>query len=74
MTVKWYESRSFKALLQSSVLLTLGWVLAALGTNTWDWRTGLAVPLLSNVLVQLRDMWSPTVVGPLSFMNASNVK
>jgi hypothetical protein len=67
--VPWYQSRSFKALAQTTVLLTLGWVLVGLSTNVWDWRTGLAVPIVSNILVGLRDMWSVTVTGPFDFMN-----
>ena len=72
--VLWYQSRSFKALVQSSVLLTLAWVGVALSTNVWDWRTGLAVPLISNIVIGLRDMWSPTVNGPFNAMNTNNVK
>jgi hypothetical protein len=71
--VLWYQSRSFKALAQTSVLLTLGWVLVGLSTNVWDWRAGLLVPIISNVFVALRDMWSPTVTGPFNVMNQVSI-
>jgi hypothetical protein len=71
--IPWYRSHGFTALVQSSLLLTLGWLGVAVSTNVWDWRVGLAVPLLSNVIVGLRAMWSPTVVGPFSMMNRANL-
>ena len=71
--VEWYDSRAFRALAQTSVLTALGWLAVSLTTNTWDWRVGLALPILSNVIVNLTDMWSPTVKGPLAMMNKKNV-
>jgi hypothetical protein len=72
--VPWYRSRACTALLQTSVLSALGWLIVAVSTNVWDWRTGLAVPLLSNVFIVFKDMWSSTVRGPFDFMNKDNVK
>lgn len=69
----WYSSRAFKALLQTSVLSSLGWLSLALATDVWDWRQGLAIPLLSNVVIVLKSMWEPGIVGPLATMNKNNV-
>ena len=70
--IPWYKSHAFVALVQTSLLLTLGWVGVALSTNVWDWRTGLAVPLVSNIVIALRTLWSPTTQGPFDFMNKNN--
>jgi hypothetical protein len=72
--VPWYSSRAFTALWQTSALSALGWLTVAVSTDVWDWRTGLAVPLLSNVFVVFKDMWSSTVRGPFDFMNKGNAK
>ena len=71
--VPWYRSHAFTALWQSALLTALGFALSGLVSNTWDWKGGLAIPVLSNLLVALKVMWSPTVQGPLSVMNRSNV-
>ena len=68
----WYRSYAFKALLQTSVLSSLGWLSLALATDVWDWRQGLAIPLLSNVIIMLKAMWEPGMVGPLNVMNKNN--
>ena len=68
----WYLSYAFKALLQTSVLSSLGWLSLALATDVWDWRQGLAIPLLSNVIIMLKAMWEPGMVGPLAVMNKNN--
>lgn len=71
--VAWYESQRFIALCQSTTLLVLGWLTAALTTNVWEWRA-ISIAVLGNVIVALKDWWSPNVQAPFSFMNKSNVK
>ena len=71
--IPWYRSQRFTALWQAAALMTLMWVLAGLQSNTWDWKAGLLIPILSNLAVALRDMWSPTVVGPFDTMNKRNL-
>jgi hypothetical protein len=66
--VHWYKSQRFIALCQSTVLLILGWLIQALSTNAWLWRA-IAISIAGNVLLQLKDWWSPTVIGPADFMN-----
>jgi hypothetical protein len=61
--VIWYKSQRFIALCQSTAVLILGWLAAALSTNDWQWRA-IGVAVLGNVLVALKDWWSPAVVAP----------
>lgn len=67
--VVWYKGQRTIALLQSSVLYTLGWGVQALTSNDWTTWRALAIALLGNVVIQLRDWWNPNVIGPLPFMN-----
>ena len=71
--VAWYKSQRFIALCQSTAVLLLGWLAAALGTNDWAWR-GIAVAVLGNVIVALKDWWSPNVVAPFAVLNRNNPK
>jgi membrane-bound metal-dependent hydrolase YbcI (DUF457 family) len=66
--VPWYRSQRFIALCQSTVLWILGWLVAALSTNDWAWRA-LAIGVLTNVLIILKDWWAPNVTAPFKFMN-----
>jgi hypothetical protein len=67
-TVRWYQSQRFIALCQSTVLLVLGWLIAALSTNDWAWRP-ITIAVLTNILIILKDWWSPNVQAPFKFMN-----
>jgi hypothetical protein len=69
--VTWYRSQRFIALCQSTVLLVLGWLGTALATNEWAWRA-IALSILGNIVLQLKDWWSPAVVAPFAAMNKSN--
>lgn len=73
VSVPWYKSQRFTALWQSALVLTVGWVMVALQTNAWDWKTGLLVPILGNVLLILKDWTSPSVTAPLAVLNRKNV-
>lgn len=70
--VAWYRSQRFIALLQSTILFVLGWLIAALSTGDWSWKAG-AVAVLGNVLIALKDWWSPNVVAPFAVLNQNNV-
>ena len=70
--VPWYQGQRFIALCQSSALLVLVWLIQSLTSNTWEWR-GIAVAVLGNVLLQLKDWWNPNIVGPFDFTNKNNV-
>ena len=70
--IPWYKSQRVLGLCQASALLALIWTMNGLQSNVWDWKVGLAIPLLANVITVVRDMWSPTVVGPLAVMNRGN--
>ena len=72
VAVQWYRSQRFIILCQSSALLILAWLGTALATNDWAWRT-VAVSVLGNVVLQLKDWWSPTVVAPFASLNKNNV-
>ena len=74
MIVTWYRSQRFTALWQSCAVLTIGWLMVALQTNSWDWKTGLAVPILGNVLLILKDWNSPAVQAPIPYLNRNNVQ
>jgi len=71
--VVWWKSQKAIGLYQSVVLMTLLWTMAGLQSGVWDWKSGLLIPILSSVVVVVRDMWSPTVVGPLAMQNKRNV-
>jgi hypothetical protein len=70
--VVWYRSQRFIVLCQSTAVLVLGWVSAALATNDWAWRP-IAIAVVGNVLVALKDWWSPNVVAPFAVLNRNNV-
>ena len=70
--IVWYRSQKFLGLCQASALMALMWVMAGLQSGSWDWKAGLAIPLLANVITVVRDMWSPTVAGPFAFQNTKN--
>jgi len=73
VSVHWYESRTFAAMLQTTVLTGLGWLTIALASNKWDdWQIGLLLPIVSNTLILLRDMWSSTITAPAKIMNTNN--
>ena len=70
--VPWYKSQRFIALVQSTVLFGLGWLITALSTNDWtNWKAGL-VAVLGNLVIALKDWWSPSVVAPFALMNKKN--
>lgn len=68
----WWKSQQAIAYLKSTVLLAVGWALVGATSGVWDWRAGLLVPILSNLLLTLQNMWSKDVVGPLPMMNKRN--
>jgi hypothetical protein len=72
--VLWWKSQKFTGLWQSAVVMLLLWVINGLGTNVWDWKAGLLIPVLSSAAIAFRDMWSPNVVGILPMQNTNNVK
>lgn len=71
-TVPWYKSQRFIALVQSTVLWVLGWLVAALSSNDWAWRA-MAIGVGTNVLIVLKDWWNPAVQAPFAVMNKNNV-
>lgn len=68
--VFWYKSQRFVALCQSTVLIGLGWLIQAISTNDWTWRP-VSIAILGNILLQLKDWFSPGVIGPAAFMNTT---
>lgn len=70
--VPWYRSQRFIALCQSTVVYALGWLIAALSSNDWSSWKALLIAILGNVLLTLRDWWSPAVIAPFALMNKSN--
>lgn len=70
--VVWYKSQRFIVLCQSTAVLILGWLSAALATNDWSWRP-IAISVVGNILVALKDWWSPNVVAPFAVLNKNNV-
>lgn len=71
--VIWYQSRVFTALWQNCVLMILIWTLSGLQSGNWDWKAGLAIPIISSVIVAFRDMWSPNIVGIFPMQNRKNL-
>lgn len=71
--VPWYKSQRFIIMVQSTILLVLGWGGQALATNDWSWRP-IAIAVVGNVLLMLKDWWSPTVIAPFAALNRSNVQ
>jgi hypothetical protein len=70
--IPWYKSQRAIALLQITIVLLLGWVLQGLTTRAWDLYS-LGALVVSNVLVLLKDWWSPNIVAPLAAFNRRNV-
>lgn len=70
--VAWYHSQRFIALCQSTAIIILTWVSAALATNDWSWRT-MAVAVIGNILLVLKDWWNPNIVAPFAALNENNV-
>ena len=74
VSVPWYGSRTFSAMVQTTVLTSLGWLVIALQANDFTtWKIGLLLPIVSNLFIVFRDMWSSTIVGPSAIMNVNNV-
>jgi hypothetical protein len=67
--VQWYRSQRFIALVQSTIVFVIGWVIQALSMNDWTLWKALLIAVLGNILIQLKDWWSPQVIGPMAFMN-----
>ena len=72
--ILWYKSQRFIILVQSTVLLVLGWLIQVLSTTpiVWLWRA-IAISVLGNILLALKDWWSPTVVAPFAAPNSKNI-
>lgn len=70
--VPWYESQQFKALWQASLITVITWLAAALVTNDWTWKPTLSA-LLSNMVIILKDWFSPTIIAPIPQLNRKNV-
>ena len=60
--------------MQSNVLLILGWLLQVLSATPieWMWRQ-IGVAIIGNVMLMLKDWWSPTVIAPFAVLNKKNV-
>lgn len=69
--VLWYKSQRFIILCQSSALLVLTWLIGALSTNNWEWKP-VALSVLGNLLLQLKDWWSPNIQAPFAVLNRNN--
>ena len=73
VSVPWFASKTFAAMCQTTVLTTLLWLTTALASNKWeDWQTALALPIVSNLFILFRDLWSTTITAPLKFLNVNN--
>ena len=72
--IAWYKSQRFIILVQSNVLLILGWLLQVLSATPieWMWRQ-IGVAIIGNVMLMLKDWWSPTVIAPFAVLNKKNV-
>jgi hypothetical protein len=70
--VKWYQSQRFIALCQSTALLVLGWLGAALASNDWAWRA-IALSVTGNIVIVLKDWWNPNITAPFAALNKNNV-
>ena len=72
--VKWYESQKFTALWHQWVIMAAIWLTYSLETNTYNWRTGLLIPLISSFVTLFNDWRAPSVIAPIGAMNANNVQ
>jgi hypothetical protein len=73
--VQWYKSQRFIILVQSTVLLVLGWLIQTLSATpvVWAWKA-ILIAVLGNILLALKDWWSPTIIAPFAVLNKNNVK
>ena len=71
--VPWYKTQKFTALWHQWVLMAAFWLAYSLETNIYNWRTGLAIPLLSSFITIFNDWRAPSVISPISTMNRNNV-
>lgn len=69
--IPWYKSQRFVTLVQSTVLWVLSWLVAALSSNDWAWRA-VAIGVATNVLIALKDWWSPNIIAPFAALNKNN--
>ena len=73
--VKWYKSQRFVILIQSNILLVLGWLVQVLSVTPINWMgREIAVALVGNIFLLCKDWWSPTVIAPFAVLNKNNVK
>lgn len=70
--IPWYQSQRFITLCQSTALWVLSWLVAALSSNDWAWRA-VAIGVATNILIVMKDWWSPTIVAPFNALNQNNV-
>lgn len=70
--IPWYQSQRFITLCQSTVLWVMSWLVAALSSNDWAWKA-VAIGVATNILIALKDWWSPTIIAPFSALNKNNV-
>lgn len=66
--VSWYKSQRFIALCQSEVVIVVTWSVDALTSNAFNLR-GLAIILLGNLGLVLKDWWHPNIIAPFARMN-----
>lgn len=70
--IPWYQSQRFITLCQSTALWVLSWLVAALSSNDWAWRA-VAIGVSTNILIALKDWWSPSIIAPFAALNQNNV-
>ena len=72
--VPWSKSQRFTALWHQWVIMASIWLVYSLETNTYNWRTGLLIPLVSSFVTMFNDWRAPTVIAPIPAFNANNVQ
>ena len=70
--VPWYKSQKFTALWHQWVIMAAFWLAYSLETNVYNWRTGLAIPLLSSFITMFNDWRAPSIISPIGAMNRNN--
>ena len=69
--IPWHESQKLRAYAGAELAAIVGWAMASLSNNVWDWKQ-LAISTLCVVLLIVNDWRGSDIVAPFAAMNRNN--